>query len=489
MQEGEPASGREGPEQCRDPRPFRTAKRVRKGPGESNATNGATAPAPRCQRFLKHKNRCCQALRAPGTDLCPIHLAEKRQAEALVRSATAADQPDSSRADGEADDDRIPCPINPAHTVRASALSGHLHVCPDRLRDPSLSPYFESNVNLPRGVAASSAPQTGSAVAHFRDLDAAALAAFVEWLTAAHARASSLVAASAAAAAAAGSFVAGVPVDHRAMPGLEEYVLHGSRKHAAQQSSLLAKLFLSGTGPCDADCPLWWQHPAVSFVELGAGKGGVSSALRVLCPTNPLTVVDRHCFRDMKDREIRHRSGAAPVARVAMDVKDFSLRRLLDGGVAVDATAATTARTATSGQPSCCFLGKHLCGGCTDLALACAVTDAGKHCLGITIATCCHQLCTWDTYFGRATAFEERSPHLPFESASQFQITSSITSWGISGKEVGPERARIGRMAKELIDFGRVLALREMKIFRDVRLVEFCEGTFTVENRAIVAVR
>jgi len=59
----------------------------------------------RCLHFLPRKQRYCNMARTPGQQFCGVHLAESSKGE------------------------RIPCPVDPSHTVWSGLLAAHLKVC------------------------------------------------------------------------------------------------------------------------------------------------------------------------------------------------------------------------------------------------------------------------------------------------------------------------------------------------------------------------
>lgn len=179
-----------------------------------------------------------------------------------------------------------------------------------------------------------------------------------------------------------------------------------------------------------------------------------------------------------------------------------------------------------------CALGKHLCGGATDLALRCLARaaygdaavrwaagdapDAGEPASaasppppppglsgpppathGIAIATCCHHLCSWDAFVGKRFFREALG-----STAAEFEALRMLSSWGCmplhappsaaEAEDVTPDRPQVpttsdapspldldraarialGRRCKSLIDAGRVTFLQML-----ARLPREAEGT------------
>lgn len=226
---------------------------------------------------------------------------------------------------------------------------------------------------------------------------------------------------------------------------MQEAVANGSQRprlrHLRQHLSLAAHLH---------SCHGLTPHHVI--VEFGAGKAGLS---RTLCrghPNNTYVLVDRQSFKSKKDCRMRdEKEGAGSqqtYLRVRCDVQDLDLN-------AVDACV----RAPVS------IVGKHLCGGCTDLSMRanchwheggrgykpglCAQCDdpgtaaapappsrsaaANSECPSTAphaaaadsfiVATCCHHRMTWDVFAG-----QRHWLHLGFTTAD-FDIARRVSAW------------------------------------------------------------
>ncbi|KAL0879819.1 hypothetical protein ABMA27_003526 [Loxostege sticticalis] len=155
---------------------------------------------------------------------------------------------------------------------------------------------------------------------------------------------------------------------------------------------------------------------------------------------------------------------------------------------------------------------KHLCGVATDFALRCIMSEGlGSKAQGVVIATCCHHRCQTNTYVGFRHLKEMGI------SAADMGVLYGVVSWATCGD--GRPRARrqqdaqnglqtelgqgdttdeaqgyklplevreaTGRKAKALLDWGRVLRLRDAG-FR-ARLCRYVPVEASPENVAIVA--
>ncbi|KAJ9442450.1 tRNA:m(4)X modification enzyme TRM13 [Diplonema papillatum] len=204
----------------------------------------------------------------------------------------------------------------------------------------------------------------------------------------------------------------------------------------------------------------------LAHAELGAGKGAFAVAVaRVLHGEGhrfaagsdvPVVLLDRSNFR----RKLGHPA----FLRVKVDLRDVELAGL----------------PKIDGRKLVCF-SKHLCGVATDYAVRCAVREADLvH--SLSVALCCHQRCVFEDYV-----------NLPFlrslgvTDSSRFAALLRITSWAVDGNEEDAAKTALGRAAKRLLDYGRLLVLREAGY--DARFVYFADQSVMPENCLMVATR
>ncbi len=272
-----------------------------------------------------------------------------------------------------------------------------------------------------------------------------------------------------------------------------------SRKHRVQQIGIIS--LMEERGLFDEE-----DVAGVVVVELAAGKAGLSRALaqrieerreraavvaaaavagsctdppgsptagnapkrqRVagsIIPAYHHVLLDRDVFNNKEDR---HFPGyPSCLERVTIDLKDVVLDNLAPSRAA---------------DPILC-LGKHLCGQATDLALLASHSSARTRAL--CIATCCHHQCDLRNYVGmgwlRSVGFSD----------ADFDALRRISSWYtgfLSDTQRDDQKVEVGRRAKLLLDFGRVVWLREQGW--DAHLSPHCPQDISPENRVITAKR
>jgi len=210
------------------------------------------------------------------------------------------------------------------------------------------------------------------------------------------------------------------------------------------------------------------------FVEFGAGRGMLSATLASLMDPCNMLLIERAPINGKKaDREVNRKGGDSMVHRLRIDIQDCSLREALKLPAASHAS-----------ENGIVAMGKHLCGGATDLALRAllkptAVVNSsdtfsghgpipppvqitstsdittttttattttksptnnggGRACQqrqspqaatalhAIGIALCCHHACTWAAYVGK-----EWWRRVFRGSAVEFEVCRYISSWAL----------------------------------------------------------
>ncbi|KAG5471930.1 hypothetical protein CUR178_02595 [Leishmania enriettii] len=257
-----------------------------------------------CSHYVPRKHRFCRTECKPGSLYCCTHDVAGTGAvpsAALPAERDAVSSPwDAADSKGDA---RVPCPINPNHSIYASRLEKHMKVCPDLRHVTRQLPYFELDKHANRGAifvasACDDAPPEARLQRRtHRDLSAADLASLMRKVGDCY---DSCVAPDLVfcqrpprgSDAASGEAGATSTPDGTASFDCSACVSHGliaSLKHGPQHTALLrclsdvvlqtydANSILAdrGRGEC---APIHVD----GFLEFGAGKGGLSVALQQL---------------------------------------------------------------------------------------------------------------------------------------------------------------------------------------------------------------
>ncbi|XP_060685705.1 tRNA:m(4)X modification enzyme TRM13 homolog isoform X1 [Hemiscyllium ocellatum] len=457
--------------------------------------DGIQAPLPgRCGYFVEKKKRYCKMIVAKGKRLCGEH-------------ANAA-------SDSEGDKQRrIPCPLDPKHTVDEDKLEKHLKKCNSREKPKPV--YYVKDINGGYEDAMETPRQQVSICA----LSKQELETMVTKLLKAT-----------------GSLnlkLTDQTLTHKALQEALNDPKNGdfAFKHLKQQASLagnLERMGLLGSNRC--------------FVEFGAGRGKLSHwidlALRDAENIHFL-LVERATTRFKVDG--KHKNRGSVFERLQVDIKDLSLGRV---------PLLVRKRLPVVG------IGKHLCGAATDLALRCLMEsyktnleDTGKeplekrlkgeemctlgdhkclsNCtvdstekrspvLGLAIALCCHHRCEWRHYVGKEFFFSHGLD------AEDFRIFQRMSSWATCGMKrhlsgIGEaefdktnpkeqleehdfeeesftyegtltveEREHLGHLCKRLIDQGRIYYLKQQGF--DSVLQYYISPSISLENVLLTAV-
>ncbi|KAJ8395459.1 hypothetical protein AAFF_G00031930 [Aldrovandia affinis] len=466
------------------------------------AGDGVSAPIPgRCGFYVERKRRYCKMVVGSGKTFCGEH----------------------ANAGQEGDRKRIPCPLDPKHTVFEDILAKHLKKCNSREKPQPV--YYVKDVNAgPEDDEDLPADQVPLAERAKEELDL-----LVKKLKKA---------------------VRGLNCKHEerilSHPALCEALSDPKNgdfafKHLKQQASLLGNMEALG---------LLAAHRC--FVEFGAGKGKLSHWINVAqreAENVHFLLVERSTTRFKVDG--KNRSPDSMFERLQVDIQHLSLRKvplLLEKGLPVIG------------------VGKHLCGAATDLALRCMLESAGQDqgeprdqpprkrlkleqqrdglgvetqptptgldtglttgldtgltVSGLAIALCCHHRCDWRHYVGKEF-FRERGL-----GAAEFAALQRMSSWATCGLRKAPgrsdgspppgggseqweeedhehaddvimpssldgvvsaeDREHVGRLCKLLIDYGRVDFLQR-KGFTS-RLQYYTSRDVSLENVLLTAV-
>lgn len=120
-------------------------------------------------------------------------------------------------------------------------------------------------------------------------------------------------------------------------------------------------------------------------------------------------LVDKASLRYKKDNRIEDRNS---VQRIRADISDLNLDNLAAAQVADNIVA----------------VGKHLCGGATDLTLRCLMNgNQSRKVKGFDIALCCHHRCTWRAFVGKQFLLDNGIDR------NEFEIMTKMVGWAVCG--------------------------------------------------------
>lgn len=410
----------------------------------------------RCHAFLPGKGKFCraQSLSPAGDGSKPIYCGN----HAHLYVGRSGSRPSGAK-------ERIPCPLDPSHTIFKNRLAKHLKCCPARRRKDSEQsmPFYRQNVNCGGDGALSLSSSVERPTKKRREC--MPCRANDEWACGvalrvldlfektflkhdssatedmsnerrAHLSSLSLV-----------NMIEAIPTmdmsDAEFESGLGEVIASnkiksGGAKHLRQIGSIVGHLrghVLPPLGAAaEADSSL--LSPDVSTVlELGSGRGmtGLMVAGALSAHANDtrvkLFMVEKAGTRGKADTTIRRaiensRAGKEEYARF-----DFGFERIRCDLAHVYLPAALELDKILSDgkEQNICVVAKHLCGAGTDLALKSLESIRSEITTSI-FATCCHGLCDFDSYVGRKFLLEQgRLGRDEFELMRKWSMASAMS--------------------------------------------------------------
>ncbi|XP_072723846.1 tRNA:m(4)X modification enzyme TRM13 homolog isoform X1 [Ciconia boyciana] len=452
--------------------------------------SGRGSPVPgRCAYFLERKKRFCKMIPAPGRRFCGEH----------------------GQQEEENDRKRIPCPLDPKHTVYEDQLQKHLKKCNSREKPKPV--YFVQDINAGvKDVAEIPEKQVPISSLSKEELDNLIIK-LKKASNGLELRLKEQI------------------LSHQALQEALNDPKNGESafKHLKQQASILGnmeKLHLLGPGRC--------------FVEFGAGRGKLSHWVDVALQNVEnvqFLLVERATTRFKVDG--KHKRRDSVFERLQVDIQHLCLNKV---------PILEEKKLPVVG------IGKHLCGAATDLALRCLAESYTTCCdgeneepapkrsrnhktelasnnsadnesnkgdckpvAGIVIALCCHHKCDWTHYVGREffksvglgpvefnyfqrmsswatcgmreTTTKASTSEDPTNDTEEHEQAFSKTESGsdtLQGILTVEERKEIGWLCKLLIDHGRIEYLQQQGY--KAALQYYTEFAVSLENVLLTAV-
>lgn len=397
-----------------------TSKRIKSDADE----DVVEVPQKTCKHFVTRKKRYCRITVAKDEDYCGEHLP-------VTTSLTAPDEQNPKHI-------RIPCPLDPKHTVYARNLQKHLKICNAVVKDQP--EYIVTGLNA--GPKDADCCEDVSTDFKLADLDEEEIESVIEKVNAMYDESRI------------GERIEELWLTHPLLePELSksEYGAE-TRKHLLQTSAILGylehyRLLNDGT----------------SFVEYGAGKGQVAFWLAQAITNHPnsnVLLIDRASLRNKKDNQL---DDTHAVYRIRADICDFDMNKF----------------DLLRKSKNIVGMGKHLCGAATDFAIRCILNgnkgDGGDAKASKTdvfiVALCCHHRCDWLPFVGKEFFIRHKI------SRREFAIITKMVGWAICGTGMSRERRKVvearqkenGEVVNEAADAGDNLFKDVNRALRDTR--------------------
>ncbi|EGV60211.1 tRNA:m4X modification enzyme [Yamadazyma tenuis] len=380
----------------------------------------------RCEYLIPNRTRTCGMQRKQDNKYCSHHMIEGQS-------------------------ERVPCPLDPKHTVWKQDLSRHLKKCPSLGKDLH-DPWYSLNIN--HKLSNELCAQTSPSQTQLGDTEEQLLDEYLPLIREA------------------GEQFTPLRLISSSHEGLSKRLSEKEhQKHPIQQSSLAGNLKTKGL-----------LGPDNFYIEFGCGKAELSRFLN-LCileehkSTNSTStnsygfgLIDRSVNRMKNDPKItkettifnaQNQSSLHPlhpqVKRTRIDIKDLDLDNFLDGCKCENVVG----------------ISKHLCGVATDMTLRSLFNSSvieTQSLNGLMIAMCCRHICDYDLLL----PFSKEYLAAKGFNKPSFKVLQKVVSWAVSSipdSSTGiasqsslssAEKTKLGVMARRLIDESRVYALRKM---------------------------
>lgn len=334
------------------------------------------------------------------------------------------------------EDTRIPCPYDGAHTVAKKELDRHLRICNSR---PVELSFVSKDVNLATTEEELDTAQDNSATLPMSLNEREALLSKVVPIVRSYVD----------------TFFSLHPIHELSLDTSDHTKEHVQTMAICNAIQLLGSNYLS-------------DH---SVIEFGAGKAKLTyeyvSLTKHQHPSH-VYLIDRSRPKAKLDRKTENMG--PKVSRCVCDLKDIDIARL----------------EIPSDTIVC--LGKHVCGCATCFSLL-SIQRLLEVCkqkeVIVSMATCCHQICSYDTFCNKNTL---RS--LGIEKAD-FNVMCRMTSWAVCNVKSDDvvfenmKKSQIGRLFKSFIDAMRLELLHFMGF--DAKYVKYCNESTSPENMLLLA--
>ncbi|KAL5700406.1 tRNA:m(4)X modification enzyme [Ranunculus cassubicifolius] len=439
----------------------------------------------RCKYWLPRKNRFCANSPINHSPFCGNHNPNLEQ-------------------------QGVPCPLDPSHTVSKEKIEKHIKICPFLKQAETLrfQPFYNKGIN--GGTDEEDHQEAGNIVfsdtvtSHMKrnavhKMNAADFRGLINKIRSIHAEICRDIQ---------DSFKSSEACT-RWLKKEVDGKLPFQEKHVLQQAAILGNLEEFGILPDSSKEELNGSESSMdvgdipAVVEFGAGRGYLTQMLADCYGIRKVFLVERRSYKLKADRSLRKKESLI-LERLRIDIEDLDLN-----GVEALKRVPYLAT------------GKHLCGPATDLTLRCCLRDnqvvaSDNHLRGLAIATCCHHLCQWKHYVNKNYMSDMGITKDTFHAITWF------TSWAVDAthsaadvddnmvdqgshidsiqmkdedsvrgvesivKGMAPgERAAVGFMCKDIIDMGRLMWIKKHGL--GSRLVKYVPASISPENRLLIA--
>ncbi len=443
-----------------------------------------------CCFLIANKSRLCNVARVPNSLYCGNHLVKDSYSEQIDV------------------DIRIPCPLDPTHTIFARNKEVHIKICNAGHYNKTLEslPYYSANCNS--GVTSKT---TEDEEVNFVDL--------LNKIENAYQR-----------------IQFDLPIvsvtDFNSLDGIIRMEVGGTQsafdrvRHVEQDISLVHHMINHNV--------LSTLSPPPLVLEYGAGKGLLTRCIHLAAPQAAFVLIERSANRRKVDRYLADKQ--VSITRLRMDIRHIYLPNipsLVDNSIGTYITslhenqlphnkvatdANITHNNTLKPPPNILAVAKHLCGVASDLAIR-SLSHLSRHTdrvasRALAVATCCHHACVYDDYVGlpfiTQCGFTQKDfvylkkwsgwAHLDRTAAHR---RGSGQQMEVAGDDIDEHKIpahvarrpdciakesmpQLGKKVKRVLDYGRVCYLREV-LGMEVKYFAYCDEKLSPECMLILA--
>ena len=377
----------------------------------------AAVDANTCAFYLPHKNRCCRLAATSDSQYCGAHQSPENdkheQGTSNSNGQVAERQSKQKRR-------RVPCPLDPSHTIYEDEVQKHVLVCPSNKHRQEAQPWYRQGINrlgdASKGSGEHQVPTLDDVRVMLRNVEACFAAD-----TSASAAPTEVDVPPEA-----GRILSTTSTSSQSEPT--------DARMDAQRLAIASHMRQAGMLPPPGEM----AERCYPCVEVGAGRGYLAHACYVL-GSRALVLVERRAYRFKAERFMGKQ-----------ETENISLVRARGDAADVDIGFVLKTQLPPSSQGErVAVCGKHLCGVATDHALVAASrlaeTEAPKSAVGVgvgrlsgvAIATCCHHACSYDEFVGVGYLREKIFPPTHMNSVVRecglFECLKRVSSWAVDG--------------------------------------------------------
>lgn len=411
---------------------------------QKRAKKEKTVSPNRCEYFLEQKNRQCAMQRKKGHKFCSEHMVH-----------------DDSTTASEVKGERVPCPLDPKHTVWLHDLEFHLKKCNAKPKEKH-DPWYVKNFNTKYGdeeVEKNNIQLPGSE--DFQKV--------IPIIKAYQERQG--------------------PLRHKSSshPGLESW-LDGkeNQKHIIQQLSLVGNMKENGL-----------LSSSAFYIEFGCGKAELSRAVNA-CNIHDSTELQESYGFGLIDRGTNRMKMDSKIIKDCEERKIEQMPKIKRSRIDIEHLHVDNFLESEKPREVVC-ISKHLCGVATDLTLKLLLHSSllpNGHFHGLLVAMCCRHICHYNQLLPDSRIYLNKCG---ITNEQDFITLRRVVTWAVCGKrEDGPnddsallasEKESLGLAARRMIDESRVYAAQKAMPGYNVELFTYTDKAITLENSCICITR